>query len=193
MLIGYARTSTVEQAAGFDAQLRDLEAVGCERIFREQVSSVAQREQLEAMLNWARRGDTVVVTKLDRLARSVRDLLSIVDRLNANGVALRVLTAPIDTASATGKLVLSLLGSIAEFERSLMLERQREGIVRAKAAGKYTGRQPTAQRRASEILELRANGAKPADIVRATGLSRTSVWRILSVSRETSIAPPPAA
>jgi DNA invertase Pin-like site-specific DNA recombinase len=182
MLIGYARTSTVDQAAGFEAQLRDLEAAGCERVFSERVSSVAQREQLEAMLAWARRGDTIIVCKLDRLARSVRDLLNIVDRLKSNGVDLRILNSPIDTSSATGTLMLSILGAVAQFERETMLERQREGIAKAKTEGKYTGRQPTARRRSAEVLNLRAQGMKPADIVRTTGLSRTSVWRVLSAA-----------
>ena len=184
MLVGYARTSTLEQEAGFDAQVRDLTATGCERIFKEQVSSVAQRDELEEMIRWARRGDIVVVTKIDRLARSVRDLLSIADRLKANGVDLRVLGSPIDTSSATGALMLSILGAVGQFERDTMLERQREGIARAKSEGKYHGRAPTAKRRSTEVIDLHKQGLKPIEIVRATGLSRSSVWRILGAAAQ---------
>ena len=142
MLVGYGRTSTVEQEAGLEAQERDLRAAGCDKVFGERVSSVAKRAQLEAALEFVRQGDTLVVAKLDRLARSVADLLGIVARLEAKGVALRVLAIggqPLDTGTATGKLMLTMLGAVAEFERALMLERQREGIAKAKAEGRTRG------------------------------------------------------
>jgi DNA invertase Pin-like site-specific DNA recombinase len=181
VLIGYARTSTTDQKAGLDAQLRDLEAAGCTKIFREELSSVAaKRPQLEAALEWVREGDTMVVTKLDRLARSVADLVEIQRRLAAKAVGLRILTMNLDTGTPTGKLMVNLLGSIAEFERELMLERQREGIAKAKAEGKYQGRQPTARRKASEVLRLRAEGKSASDIKEALGISRASVFRILA-------------
>src|ERR1019366_6834335 len=146
MIIGYGRTSTIEQIAGLEAQIRDLKAAaGAEKLFRENVSSVAPRKQLEAAIEFAREGDTLVVTKIDRLARSVRHLCEIVDRLQAKGVALRILNMNLDTDDATGKLMLQIIGSIAEFERSIMLSRQLEGIARAKAAGKYRGGIPTAR------------------------------------------------
>ena len=109
------------------------------------MSSVAQRPQLEAALDYLRDGDVLVITKLDRLARSVADLVAIGERLEAKGVALKVLDQAIDTSTPTGRLMFNMLGSIAQFERELMLERQREGIARAKAAGKYKGRKPTAR------------------------------------------------
>ena len=141
-LIGYARTSTVDQAAGLEAQERDLNAVGCTRIFTEQVSSVdvKAREQLDAALGYVREGDTLVVTKLDRLARSVAHLLDVLAVLTGKGAALSILDMGIDTSTPTGKLMLTVLGGVAEFERAIMLERQREGIAKAKAAGKYKGR-----------------------------------------------------
>jgi DNA invertase Pin-like site-specific DNA recombinase len=182
MLIGYARTSTVEQEAGLEAQRRDLEAVGCKKLFAERVSSVAQREKLEDALEFAREGDTLVVTKLDRLARSVSDMLAIVTRLEGKGVALRVLSMggqTLDTATATGKLMLTMLGAVAEFERGLMLERQREGIAKAKAEGKYQGRAPTAKRQADEVMRLKASGIRPTNIAEQLGISRASVYRIL--------------
>ena len=107
MIVGYARTSTVDQTAGFEAQERDLKAAGVEKVFAEQVSSIAQRGQLEAALNYARDGDVLVVTRLDRLARSIRDLCGIVDRLTAKGVSLRILGMGLDTATANGRLMLN--------------------------------------------------------------------------------------
>jgi DNA invertase Pin-like site-specific DNA recombinase len=182
MLVGYARTSTVEQEAGLEAQERDLRAAGADRVFAERVSSVAKREQLEAALDFVREGDTLAVTKLDRLARSVADLLTIVTRLERKGVALRVLSMggqAVDTGTATGKLMLTMLGAVAEFERALMLERQREGIAKAKAEGKYRGRVPTAQRQAEDVRRLKAEGVRPVEIARRLGIGRASVYRIL--------------
>lgn len=179
MKVGYARTSTAEQVAGLEGQRRDLEAAGCERLFHEQISSVAQRAQLEAALDFIREGDVLIVTKIDRLARSMADLQNIIARVKAKGASLRILAMGLDTASATGKLMLDVLGSVAEFERSMMLERQREGINRAKAAGKYTGRQPTARAKAAEIRELAAKGKGPVEIAATLGIGRSSVYRVL--------------
>lgn len=161
---------------------RDLRAAGCARIFAERVSSVAKRAQLEAAIDHLREGDTLVVTKPDRLARSVADLLGIIARLEAMGVALRVLSmggAEVNTGTPTGRLMLTMLGAVAEFERALMLERQREGIAKAKAEGKYKGRAPTAQRQAAKVLRLKADGVRPVDIARRLGIGRASVYRIL--------------
>lgn len=154
MKIGYGRTSTTEQQAGLDAQQRDLQAAGCSKLFIEKISSVAQRDQLEAAIEYLRDGDTLVVTKLDRLARSMRDLLEIVDRIEARGAGLQILAMNLDTTTATGKLMLNVLGSVAEFERSMMLERQKEGIAKARAEGKYKGRAPTARAKAGEVEQL---------------------------------------
>ena len=137
MKIGYGRTSTVEQVAGLDAQERELRAAGADKVFTERVSSVAKRAQLEAAIEFCRDGDVLVVTKLDRLARSMADLVAITSRLKAKGVELQVLAMNLDTTTPTGKLMLNLMGSFAEFEREIMLERQREGVARAKAEGKY--------------------------------------------------------
>jgi DNA invertase Pin-like site-specific DNA recombinase len=182
MLIGYARTSTLDQVAGLEAQERDLRAAGAEKIFAERVSSVATRAQLEAALDFVREGDTLLVAKPDRLARSTADLLSIVARLDGKGVALRILSmggAAVDTGTPTGKLMLTVLGGIAEFERGLMLERQAEGIAKAKAAGAYKGRVPTARRQADDVRRLKAEGVKPAEIATRLGMSRASVYRVL--------------
>ena len=181
VLIGYARTSTTDQKAGLEAQLRDLQTVGCTKIFREELSasSDSKRPELAKAFEYLREGDVLVVTKLDRLARSVSDLVGITKDLKAKGVELRILALNLDTSTPTGKLMLNLLGSIAEFERELMLERQREGIAKAKADGKYKGRAPTARSKAVEVLALKAAGKKVADIEAALGISRASVFRIL--------------
>lgn len=180
VLIGYARTSTTDQRAGLDAQLRDLQAAGCVKVFREQLSSVAnERPELDRALEYVREGDVLVVTKLDRLARSVADLVAITEALKVKGVELRILALNLDTSTPTGKLMLNLLGSIAEFERELMLERQREGIAKAKADGKYKGRAPTARSKADEVVAMKAAGKTVADIQVALKISRASVFRIL--------------
>ena len=185
MLVGYARTSTIEQQAGLDSQIRDLKLAGVEKIYSEQISSVARRAELDQLIEFVREGDTVIVTKLDRLARSVRDLMALVDTLNAKKVGLRILSMAMDTSTATGKLMLTVLGGVAEFERELMLERQREGIAKAKAEKKYKGRAPTALAKKAEIDVLRAAGAGPSEISKRLGIARSSVYRVSSASPTT--------
>lgn len=184
MLIGYARTSTLDQKAGIEAQLRDLGAAGCEKVFQEQVSSVdvANREQLALALEFIREGDTLVVTKLDRLARSVAHLMTIIDALTGKGAHLNILSMGIDTSTPTGKLMLTVLAGVAEFERGIMLERQREGIAKAKAEGKYKGRKPTAQAKADEVKVLAAEGVGATEIAQRLGIGRASVYRILGAT-----------
>jgi DNA invertase Pin-like site-specific DNA recombinase len=182
MIVGYARTSTVEQIAGFEAQERDLRAAGVEKVFAEQVSSVAERGHLEAALDYVRNGDVLVVTKLDRLARSIRDLCSIVDRLTAKGVSLRILGMGLDTATANGRLMLNVLGSVAQFEREVMLERQREGIAKARGEGKYKGRAPTARAKRADISRLAADGMTREAIAAQLGVSVRSVYRVLGMA-----------
>jgi DNA invertase Pin-like site-specific DNA recombinase len=177
--VGYARTSTLDQTAGLEAQLRDLEAAGCGKVFWEQVSSVdKKRPELQRALDYVREGDTFVVTKLDRLARSMADLVDLTGQLKDKGVELRILSLNLDTGTPTGKLMVNLMGSIAEFERELMLERQREGIAKAKAAGKYQGRAPTARRKADDVLRLKAEGKTADAIAQELNISRSSVFRI---------------
>ncbi len=178
MIIGYARTSTVDQLAGFDAQLRDLKEAKCEEVFSEQLSSVAKRPKLLEAIKYVRKGDTLVVTKLDRLARSVKDLNDIVTELDAKEVNLKILALNIDTGTPTGKLMFNMLGSIAEFERDLMLERQKEGIAKAKAEGKYKGRQPTAMAKSEDVLRLIGQGHKAPYIALHLGIGVASVYRI---------------
>lgn len=185
MLIGYARTSTAEQEAGLAAQIRDLQSAGCEKIFSEQVSSVAQRAKLDECLSFIREGDTLIVTKPDRLARSTAQLLTIADDLARRKINLIVQSMGMNLDSPTGKMMLTMLGAVAEFERAIMLERQREGIRRARDAGKYTGRQPVARRQLSAIQALAQAGKGARAIAAELGISRESVYR---VARENGIS-----
>jgi DNA invertase Pin-like site-specific DNA recombinase len=189
MIVGYARTSTVEQVAGFEAQVRELQSIGAKKIFREQISSVASRAQLEAAIDFCREGDTLVVCKLDRLARSVRDLVRIIDTLKAKDVGLRILNMNFDTASPTGKMMLTILGSIAEFEREIMLERQREGIAKAQSEGKYRGRAPTARAKSDQVFALDLAGKTREAIAKEVGISLVSVYRILRTCKDSEKAP----
>lgn len=187
MLIGYARTSTSDQAAGLAAQRRDLDAAACERIFAEEASAASARAVLDQTLDFVRAGDTLVVTKLDRLARSTGHLLEIVRRLEDKEVALRILDfggEAVATSGPTGRLLLTVFAAFAQFEREMMLERQREGIARAKAEGKYKGRKPTARARADEVHALRAEGLGATEIARRLGIARASVYRILASAKD---------
>jgi DNA invertase Pin-like site-specific DNA recombinase len=132
-----------------------------------------------AALDYAREGDALVVTKLDRLARSVAHLVAIGERLDAKGVSLKVLEQAIDTSTPTGRLMFNMLGAIAQFERELMLERQREGVAKAKAEGKYKGRTPTARAKASDVRRLCGEGVGATEIGKRLGISRASVYRVL--------------
>lgn len=185
MLIGYQRSSTSDQLAGYEAQESALVATGCTKVFAEMVSSVAKRDQLATALDFVREGDTLVVCKIDRLARSTADLLAIVAKLEAKGCGLRVLDfggSEVDTKSPTGKMLLTMFAAVAEFERSVMLERQKIGIARAKSEGRYHGRAPTARRLAPQVKQLRASGIGPSAIAVQLGISRASVHRIIAES-----------
>ena len=129
------------------------------------------------------RGDFLVVTKICRLARSVADLVAIIDRLEKKGVSLRILSMGIDTATPTGRLMLNLLGSISQFEREVMLERQREGVAKAKAEGKYKGRKPTARAKSDQIVELDRKGITREEIAAQLGIGVASVYRVLKAAR----------
>ena len=178
MRIGLARTSTLEQVAGLEGQIKDLKAYGCERVFKEQVSSVAEREQLETALGMLRDGDKLVVTKLDRLARSVQHLGQIIERINTARASLVILDmggTAVDTSNPTGKLILNVVSSVAQFEREMMLERQREGIAKAKAEGKYKERKPTARAKADMVKLALDQRISKAQICRDLDISKTSL------------------
>ena len=182
MLIGYARTSTTEQAAGLAAQERDLKAAGAAKVWTEQVSSVGQRAALADCLAFLREGDALVVTKPDRLARSTADLLAIEADLSKRRIGLVVLSMggeKLDTRNPTSKLMLTILAGVATWEREIMLERQREGIAKASAEGKYKGRAPTVMRQAEAIKAMHASGAKATHIAKELGVARSSVYLAL--------------
>jgi DNA invertase Pin-like site-specific DNA recombinase len=182
MLIGYARTSTVDQQAGFQAQLVELEAYGCERMYQEQVSAVATRNQLDSAIDILRTGDKLVVTKLDRLARSVAHMGDILEKIEAKGAGLVILSLgseTIDTTTATGKLILNMMVSVAQFEREMMKERQVEGIKKAKAEGKYKGRVPKALNQADKVKALVDAGVTRVQIQEQLSMSKASYYRCL--------------
>ena len=183
MLVGYARTSTADQIAGLDAQARELKTAGCTKLFSEQVSSVARRPKLAECLAFLRDGDTLVVTKPDRLARTTAELLKIETDLTQRGVGLVIQSMGLDTrngSNPTARLMLTILAGVATWEREIMLERQREGIAKAKAEGRYKGRPPSIDRaKVHELLTRmgpaagrqdaggRAQLGLPADLLRA--------------------------
>jgi DNA invertase Pin-like site-specific DNA recombinase len=182
MLIGYARTSTIQSIAGFEAQLVELKAYGCERMYQEQVSAVATRTQLEAAIDMLRDGDKLVVTKLDRLARSVAHMGDLLEQIEAKGAGLVILSLgseTVDTSTATGKLVLNMMVSVAQFEREMMKERQVEGIKRAQAEGKYKGRAPTAMKQADKVKALVDAGVTRVQVQEQLGISKASYYRCL--------------
>lgn len=179
MLIGYARVSSSGQS--LDIQMEALRAAGCEKVFAEKMSgkSAKDRQQLHDALDFVREGDMLIVTRLDRLARSVSDLHQIIEKLSAKGVGFRCLNqSGVDTDSSTGKLMLAILGAVAQFENDIRRERQMEGIEKAKAAGKYVGRKPSID--PARVKELRANGMGPSQIAREMNIGRASVYRMLA-------------
>ena len=181
MLVGYARTGTAEQAAGLAAQERDLKAAGAERVFSEQVSSVASRAVLAECLAFLRHGDALMVAKPDRLARNTAELLTIEADLTKRGVGLVVLSMGgerLDTRNPTSRLMLTILAGVATWEREVMLERQREGIAAAKAGGKYKGRKPTIN--ADQVRKMAAD-IGPTATAKQLGLARSSVYRMMSL------------
>lgn len=178
MLVGYARVSSIGQS--LEVQLEALEAAGCEKLFSEKRSgtSTAGRDSLAEAMDFVRAGDTLLVTRLDRLARSAGDLHAIVKRLADKGVEFRCLQqGAIDTSTSTGKLLLGMLASIAEFEADIRRERQREGIDRAKAAGVYKGRTPSVN--GTEVRSLREQGLGASEIATRLKIGRASVYRAL--------------
>ena len=177
-IIGYGRVSSTDQDLAI--QIEALKAAGADEIFAEKKSGTTKdgREQLELALRFARRGDVFVVTKMDRLARSVRDLSNIVADLDAREIGFKVLDqSGIDTTSPNGRLMMNMLASFAEFETELRRERQREGIAKAKAQGVYKGR--PAKLPVDRVLELHEQGVGPSAIAKELTISRASVYRLL--------------
>ena len=178
--IGYARVSTTDQST--DLQVEQLEAAGCTKVFSEQVTgtSTTDRTQLAAALDYAREGDTLVVCRLDRLARSQADLHRLLSDLTAKGIAFECTEQPqVNTTGPMGKLLLGVLGAVSEFETELRRERQMEGIAKAKAAGKYKGGQPVKSEKVEKLKELVNAGTSIAAACREVGMSRASAYKYL--------------
>lgn len=179
MLVGYGRVSSSGQS--LDIQHQALIEAGCEKVFSEQVSgrSTIGRDQLNDALDFVREGDTLVVTRLDRLARSVGDLHRIIERLTQKGASFRCLAqAGVDTDTSTGRLMLAVLGAVAMFENDIRRERQMEGVMKAKLAGKYRGRPASID--PTRVRELRDTGMGAAQIAKAMNIGRASVYRALA-------------
>ena len=178
MLIGYARTSTSNQKYSLEDQIEKLTSKGCEKIFSEEISSVSSnRPEFEKSLEFARGGDTLVVTTLSRFARSISDLWKSVEKLDAKGVAFQILDMNLDTSTPTGKLILTMLGAVCQFEREILLERQLVGIAKAKRKGKFKGRVPTAKKKSGDIQRPLQKGLRPKQVAAELGIGNASVYR----------------
>src|SRR6186713_1302206 len=180
-VVGYARVSNTGQDLA--VQLEKLEGAGCEKVFKEKRSGVdAGRPELKRCLEYLREGDTLLVTKIDRLARSTTDLYRIISELAEKGVAFRVVDDPsIDTTSRTGKLVMGILALIAEFENDIRRERQMDGVAKAKERGIHFGRKlELTPQKIAEIKSLRQSGITVPGIMQQTNLSKATVYRALA-------------
>ena len=173
--IGYARSSTVDQ--NLDAQIAALKAAGCGMVHIEQKSgaNLEGRPELQRILNFIHSGETLVVTRIDRLVRSLSDLRTLVTRLKETGAYLAATEQPVDTSTAAGKTFFDMLGVFAEFETNLRRERQGEGIVAAKRRGVYRGRTPKIDMDA--IQAKLVEGCSPTEIARDMGVSRGTVYK----------------
>lgn len=178
--IGYARVSTDDQDCAIQEQA--LREAGCTIIRSEKRSgtTTAGRDELDTVLAFIRPGDTLLVTRIDRLARSVADLEAIVGHLRDKGAHLKATEQPIDTSTPAGVAFLQMLGVFAQFETAIRRERQMEGIAKAKAAGVYKGRKPSVP--VEEVRRLRAEGVSPTDIAQRLGIGRASVYRALGAN-----------
>ncbi len=180
--VGYARVSTIGQS--LEVQLSKLRDFGCDEIFKDKHSgTTADRPKLKQCRKYVRKGDSLVITKLDRLARSTYHLTQIAEELKQKGVELIVLDQNIDTSNPTGKLLFNMLASIAEFETEIRKERQMEGIAKAKEKGVRFGRKSKLQDEDIEQLrQERENGVKISDLMSRYSISKASVYRLLSQS-----------
>jgi DNA invertase Pin-like site-specific DNA recombinase len=176
-ILGYARVSTIDQ--DLELQKKTLRAAGCDIVRAEKASGTSRngRTELEGLLEFLRPDDVLMVTRIDRLARSVRDLQNIIHEIRAKGAHLRAVEQPVNTADVYGKMFLDLLGMFAEFETNIRRERQLEGIAEAKAKGVYIGRKPSID--AAKVRQMKDDGMGATAIARALGIDRSSVYRLL--------------
>ncbi|AOU50673.1 TPA: recombinase family protein [Legionella pneumophila] len=183
-LVGYARVSTIDQ--NLDIQLAALKSAGCKKIFSEKKSGTSKKDRtaLDECMEYIREGDTLVVTRIDRLTRSILDLQTLLHYLKEKEIHLKALEQPVDTSNASGKFFLDMLGVFAEFETNLRRERQLEGIERAKREGKYKGRKPTARSKTDDVMELINQGFTRTAIAKKLNIGIASVYRILKTHRQ---------
>ena len=178
--LGYARVSTDDQDLA--GQVLRLKAAGAARTYEDVISGrTFDRPSLKALLDYARAGDTLCVVRLDRLGRSLRELLEVVETLKARQIALVSLEEKIDTTSAAGELVFHVFGAIAQFERRLIAERTRDGVAAARAAGRHPGRPKLDQEKLRAALTLIRNGMSPTKAARHVGLGRLTLYRELAL------------
>ena len=178
MKIGYARQSTTNQKNGLENQICLLQKNKCEKIFSEEISSVAnKRPEFTKALDFCREGDTLLVSSLSRFARSISDLWKNLEIIQSKGADLQILDMQLDTSTPTGKLLLNLMGSVYQFEREILLERQMVGIAKAKADGKYKGRKPLSKSIKEQIKVLKEKGVGATEIARDLGIGIASVYR----------------
>lgn len=184
-VLGYARVSATDQKT--DAQVERLKAAGCDVIRQEKVSGRSRegRSELETVLDFIRRGDVLVVVKLDRLGRSTRDVLNLVHELDEKGASLRVLEPEVNTVGPMGRMVLTVLGMVAEMELGFIKERQRAGIEKAKAEGVYKGR--PAKLDHNRIRELRSQGMGATEIAEKVGCKRAMVYKVLKAGSDVAL------
>jgi DNA invertase Pin-like site-specific DNA recombinase len=191
---GYARTSTLDQKHGYNDQIAQLEKAGCDKVFSEQVSATDMpgRKEWTAMMAGLKAGDIVTITKIDRAARSISDMLDITRTLKDIGASIRILDMNIDTNTPTGALMLNIFSSVAEFERGMMLQRQRIGIESAKLKDKtlplaertYRGAKPTARAKADAVIDLLASGKRTKEeVAKELGMGVASVYRIIKAAK----------
>lgn len=189
---GYARTSSLEQLAGFEDQIARLNAAGCDKVFAEQVSAtdMTGRKEWASMMQGLKVNDVVTITKIDRAARSIADMVGITKALNDIGASIRILDMNIDTTTPTGALMLNIFSSVAQFEKDMMLERQRVGIAAAKERDKgkplaertYKGAKPTARAKADSVKALLATGMTKEQVAKDLNIGIASVYRILKAA-----------
>lgn len=177
MLYGYARKSTEDQK--LDIQINQLEAFGCDKVIRETISGIEEEKELNVLISTLKKGDTLVATRMDRLGRSTRQLIELVDELNERDVNLVLLDSQIDTRSATGKAFLTVMAAFSDLERMNLKEKQRRGIANRRKKGLHMGRKPKFEKEQMEeaLMQVQTTDKTMKEISKATGVSRSSIYR----------------
>ncbi len=184
MKIGYARVSTKRQGESLETQRETLDNVGCEKVFTDQISGAkSKRPGLDAALEYMRTDDVLVVTRLDRLGRTVLDTLKTIDELAQRGVRVKILDPELDTGTKEGKLMVTIMSGLAQWERDLLIERTREGVAHARAQGRVGGPKPKLNGEQIEAVKAAVSSGQPvAAVARSFGVSRPTIYRVLEKS-----------